>query len=63
MSKIVATSVIRGARDIFQQASNFLDKAIKEKGPEQKIGFPEITRISLSKIKKDSLATSTRVLK
>lgn len=41
MSKIVATAVIRGAREIFKQASDFLNKAIKEKGPEAKIGFPE----------------------
>jgi len=41
MSKVVAEAVIRGANEIFQQASCFLDKAIKEKGPEQKIGFPE----------------------
>ena len=41
MSKIVAASVIRGAQEIFQQASLFLDKAIKEKGPQQKVGFPE----------------------
>jgi len=41
MSKIVATSVIRGAHEIFKQASDYLDKAIKEKGPQQKIGFPE----------------------
>ena len=41
MSKAVAAAVIRGAGDIFKQASDFLDKAIKEKGPNQKIGFPE----------------------
>ena len=41
MSKVVAAAVIRGALDIFKQASDFLDKAIKEKGPDQKIGFPE----------------------
>jgi len=41
MSKVVVEAVIRGANEIFQQASCFLDKAIKEKGPEQKIGFPE----------------------
>ena len=41
MSKVVAAAVIRGASDIFKQASEFLDKAIKEKGPNQKIGFPE----------------------
>jgi len=41
MSKIVATAAIRGAHDIFKQASDYLNKAIKEKGPEQKITFPE----------------------
>ena len=41
MSKLVAQAVIRGAQDIYKQAADFLDKAIKEKGPEQKIGFPE----------------------
>jgi acetyl-CoA synthase len=41
MSKIVATSVIRGAHQIYQQAKDYLDKALKEKGPTQKIGFPE----------------------
>ena len=41
MSKVVAQAVIRGAHDIFKQASGFLDKAIKEKGPDEKIGFPE----------------------
>jgi acetyl-CoA synthase len=41
MSKLVAQAAIRGAQDIFKQASDFLDKAVKEKGPEQKIGFPE----------------------
>ncbi len=41
MSKIVAEAAIRGAHDIYNQAAGFLDKAIKEKGPGQKIGFPE----------------------
>ncbi|MDD4980346.1 MAG: acetyl-CoA decarbonylase/synthase complex subunit alpha/beta [Candidatus Omnitrophica bacterium] len=41
MSKVVATSVIKGAHEIFKEASSFLDKAIKEKGPSQKIDFPE----------------------
>lgn len=41
MSRVVATSVIRGAQAIFKQAKDSLDKAIKEKGPDQKIGFPE----------------------
>ena len=41
MSKIVAAAAIKGAQEIFKQASDFLDKAIKEKGAGQKIGFPE----------------------
>lgn len=41
MSKVVAAAVIRGAHDIFKQAADFLDKTIKEKGPDAKIGFPE----------------------
>jgi len=41
MSKIVAEAAIRGADDIYNQAAVFLDQAIKEKGPQQKIGFPE----------------------
>ena len=41
MSKIVAAAAIKGAQEIFKQASDFLDKAIKEKGAEGKIGFPE----------------------
>lgn len=40
MSKIVAEAAIRGAHDIFKEASQFLDKAIKEKGRDQKIEFP-----------------------
>ena len=41
MSKDVASSVIRGATWINKQASDFLAKAIKEKGEGQKIGFPD----------------------
>ncbi|MDP2941589.1 MAG: CO dehydrogenase/CO-methylating acetyl-CoA synthase complex subunit beta, partial [Candidatus Omnitrophota bacterium] len=41
MSKLVAEAAIRGAYEIYKQAADFLDKAIKEKSPEQKIGFPE----------------------
>ncbi|MBU1090778.1 MAG: CO dehydrogenase/CO-methylating acetyl-CoA synthase complex subunit beta [Candidatus Omnitrophica bacterium] len=41
MSKIVAEAAIRGAREIYQQASSFLEKAIKEKGESQKVEFPE----------------------
>ncbi len=40
MSKIVAEAAIRGAQDIVKEASLFLDKAIKEKGMDQKIEFP-----------------------
>ncbi len=41
MSKVVATAVIRGAHDIYKQASDFLNKAIKEKGEGQKVAFPD----------------------
>jgi len=41
MSKIVATAVIRGARKIVSESEDFLSKAIKEKGEDQRIGFPE----------------------
>ncbi len=41
MSKIVATLAIKGAGALYAQALEFLNKAIKEKGENQKIGFPE----------------------
>lgn len=41
MSKIVAQAVIRGAHAIAKEAEEFLNKAIKEKGEAQKVGFPE----------------------
>ncbi|MFH1578335.1 MAG: acetyl-CoA decarbonylase/synthase complex subunit alpha/beta [Candidatus Omnitrophota bacterium] len=41
MSKIVAASVIRGAKKIVKEAEDFLDKAVREKKEAQKIGFPE----------------------
>jgi len=41
MSKIVAAAAIRGAQELHKQASDALNKAIKEKGPDTKIGFPE----------------------
>ena len=41
MSKIVAASAIRGAKVITKEAEDFLNKAIKEKGLDTKIGFPE----------------------
>jgi len=41
MSKVVAAAVVRGAHEIFKQASGQLDQAIKEKGEKQTLGFPE----------------------
>jgi acetyl-CoA synthase len=41
MSKVVAGAVIRGARKIVKEAEDLLNKAMKEKGPTQKIEFPE----------------------
>ena len=41
MSKIIAAAAIRGANKIAKDAEDFLNKAIKEKGKEQKIEFPE----------------------
>jgi len=41
MSRIVAGAAIRGAKVITKEAEDFLNKAIKEKGPDTKIGFPE----------------------
>src|SRR3989338_5489183 len=41
MSRIVAGAAIRGANTIAQQAEEFLQRAIKEKGEGQKIEFPE----------------------
>lgn len=41
MSKIVAAAAIRGAHKIMKEAEEFLNKAIKEKGKEQKVEFPE----------------------
>ncbi len=41
MSKIVATAAIRGAKKIAECAEDFLNKAIKEKGKDTKVEFPE----------------------
>ncbi len=41
MSKIVAASVIRGAKQIVKQAEEFLAKAINEKQERQSLAFPE----------------------
>lgn len=41
MSKIVAAAAIRGARAITKEAEESLKKAIAERGPDTKIGFPD----------------------
>jgi acetyl-CoA synthase len=41
MSKIVATLAIKGAGELYKHAFESLSKAIKEKGENQKIGFPD----------------------
>ncbi len=41
MSKIVAQAAIGGARKLALEAEQFLNKAIKEKGKDQKVEFPE----------------------
>ncbi|MFB0528091.1 MAG: acetyl-CoA decarbonylase/synthase complex subunit alpha/beta [bacterium] len=41
MSKIVAAAAIRGAHKVVIEAEEFLNKAIKEKGKDQKVEFPE----------------------
>jgi len=41
MSKIIATCAIRGAREIYRQAEEFLEKAIKEKGESCEVKFPD----------------------
>jgi acetyl-CoA synthase len=41
MSKIVAAAAIRGAKRIVKEAETSLEKAIKEKGEDQAVRFPE----------------------
>ena len=41
MSKIVATAAIRGAKKVVAETEEFLNRAIKEKGPDTKLEFPE----------------------
>ena len=41
MSRIVATAAIRGAKKLAQEAEDFLNKAIQEKGKDTKVAFPE----------------------
>lgn len=40
MSKLIASAAIRGAHKIAQQAQDFLDRAIREKGRDSKVEFP-----------------------
>ena len=41
MSKIVASAAIRGAQKLVKEAETMLQKAIEEKGKDQKVEFPE----------------------
>lgn len=41
MSKIIASAAIRGAKKIFNEAQTIFNKALSEKGPDQKVEFPE----------------------
>ncbi|HEX8983860.1 MAG TPA: hypothetical protein VF767_00445, partial [Bryobacteraceae bacterium] len=41
MSKIIATSAIRGAHEIVRQAEDFLARALAQHGPDCAVGFPE----------------------
>lgn len=41
MSKIVASAAIRGARALVKEAEENLNKAVEEKGKDQKLEFPE----------------------
>ena len=40
MSKIIASAAIRGAHKIAKQAEDILKRAIKEKGPDGRVAFP-----------------------
>ena len=39
--KTVAALMVSGAKKIYAEAEEFLNKAIKEKGPTSQVGFPE----------------------
>jgi len=41
MSRIIASAAIRGGHEIYRQAEAFYGKALKEKGPDTPIGFPD----------------------
>ncbi len=40
MSRYIATSAIRGANNIYRETEAYLQKALKEKGADAKVGFP-----------------------
>src|SRR5512135_116530 len=40
MSRYIATSAIRGANNIVRETELYLEKALKEKGADAKVGFP-----------------------
>ncbi len=40
MSRYIATSAIRGARNLVRETEEFFDRALAEKGAEAKVGFP-----------------------
>lgn len=40
MSRYIATSAIRGTQMLVRETDAFLQKALKEKGPDAKVGFP-----------------------
>ena len=41
MSKIIAQAAIRGSHAFYKEAEEFFNKAVEEKGEDQKIEFPE----------------------
>ncbi|GAH93989.1 unnamed protein product [marine sediment metagenome] len=40
MSKIIASAAIRGAHKYVKEAEEKLNKLIEEKGPDEKVAFP-----------------------
>ncbi len=67
MSKFVASSAIRGAHAFFDEASAFFEKALKEKGPQAAISFPETAfylpfAYALFAIEVKTLADVTKIL-
>jgi len=68
MSKIVATSAIRGAHSLVNEAASLFEQALKEKGPETKIAYPETAfylpfSYALFAYETKTLADVTKILK